>query len=505
MSITHRKPWRPKKAPASTHAGATEPGAARAAESPPPTPPPASLLTRPLGLEGWAHLEPVVLAALASGDPLLLIGRHGTAKSFLLERLAESLSLEFRFYNASLVNYDDLVGIPVPDEAQTSLRYISTPSSIWEAEVVFIDEISRARPELQNKLFPIIHERRVQGIRLEKLRYRWAAMNPPPDEDADDEPAYHGAEPLDPALADRFAFLIEVPGWDTLTAEAKKAVLIDQFRGRHEFPVAVPELVAKTRRLLDALSQSPPEKLAEYLIALAPLAAKAGHELSTRRVTTLLRSILAIQAARTILAGAASKPCPGWEDAAWLAFRHGLPGIAHGIKTNHAALLAAHRQAWNLCGLDASDPWRQILSVPDPIDRLALAVRLGPAIDAVDLAGLLTSAFAAQPDKARRRSLALVAYLALRDRHELPAIAVETLATEAREALTPGSRNLQVHGSALDACRKVASTCAQLGESLRDKHCRNLLQSLLPENYRGIEPSELRANFNALWKKFALE
>jgi len=120
-----------------------------------------SVLTRPLGLEGWAKLEPVVLAALISGDPLLLIGKHGTAKSFLLERLAEALGLTFRFYNASLVNYDDLVGIPVPDESQTSLRYISTPSSIWDAEVVFIDEISRARPELQNKLFPIIHERRV--------------------------------------------------------------------------------------------------------------------------------------------------------------------------------------------------------------------------------------------------------------------------------------------------------------------------------------------------------
>ncbi|MCX6963676.1 MAG: AAA family ATPase, partial [Verrucomicrobia bacterium] len=121
-----------------------------AQETPPATPQteevqtPQSLLTRPLGLEGWAHLEAVVLAALASGDPLLLIGRHGTAKSFLLERLAESLDLAFRFYNASLVNYDDLVGIPVPDETQTSLRYISTPSSIWDAEVVFIDEISRA-------------------------------------------------------------------------------------------------------------------------------------------------------------------------------------------------------------------------------------------------------------------------------------------------------------------------------------------------------------------------
>ena len=465
---------------------------------------PQSLLTRPLGLEGWSHLEAVVLAALASGDPLLLIGRHGTAKSFLLERLAESLGLVFRFYNASLVNYDDLVGIPVPDETQTSLRYISTPASIWDAEVVFIDEISRARPELQNKLFPIIHERRVQGILLEKLRYRWAAMNPPPDEDADDAPAYHGAEPLDPALADRFAFLIEVPGWDTLTDEARKAVLIDQFRGRHEFPVPVPDLVARTRCILEVLQQSPPEKLAEYLIALAPLAAKAGHELSTRRITTLLRSILSIQAARTVLAELSAHPRPGWEDAAWLAFRHGLPGIAHGVKTNHASLLAAHRQAWNLCGLDASDPWRQILSVADPVERLVLASRLGASIDPVDLASLLTSAFAAQPDTARRRTLGIVAYLALRENHALPAIAVETLATEARAALQPAKRNLMVHGPSLNTCREVAAVCAGLSDSPKDKHCRNLLHSLLPDNLRGTKPSEVRDLFNTLWKKFDL-
>ena len=45
----------------------------------------------------------------------------------------------FRFYNASLINYDDLVGIPLPDETQTSLRYITTPTAIWDAEVVFVD------------------------------------------------------------------------------------------------------------------------------------------------------------------------------------------------------------------------------------------------------------------------------------------------------------------------------------------------------------------------------
>ena len=173
---------------------------------------PPSLLTRPLGLEGWTQLEPVLLAALAAEAPLLLIGSHAAAKSFLLERLARALRLEYRFYNASLVNFDDLVGIPVPDEEQKSLRYIHTPTAIWDAEVGFIDELNRTRPELQNKLFPIIHERRVQGETLKRLRFRWAAMNPPPNPDSDESAAaYLGAEPLDPALADRFAFLIPVP------------------------------------------------------------------------------------------------------------------------------------------------------------------------------------------------------------------------------------------------------------------------------------------------------
>ena len=118
-------------------------------------------------------------ATLTTREPLLLIGRHGTAKSFLLERLAQALGLVYRFYNASLINYDDLVGIPLPDETQTSLRYITTPTAIWDAEVVFVDELTRTRPDLQNKLFPIIHERCVQGMDLDKLHHCQRKLNRP--------------------------------------------------------------------------------------------------------------------------------------------------------------------------------------------------------------------------------------------------------------------------------------------------------------------------------------
>jgi len=64
-----------------------------------------------LGLHGLEALAPILVAALATEEPLLLIGPHGTAKSLLLTRIAAALDLPFRHYNASLLNFDDLVGL----------------------------------------------------------------------------------------------------------------------------------------------------------------------------------------------------------------------------------------------------------------------------------------------------------------------------------------------------------------------------------------------------------
>jgi hypothetical protein len=133
---------------------------------------------RRLGLLGLATIAPVLVGALVTEEPLLLIGAHGTAKTLLLTRIAAALGLECRHYNASLLNFDDLVGFPLPGAAG-DLRYIGTPASIWGAGAVIFDEISRCRPDIQNKLFPIIHERRAQGLLLEGLRYRWSATRTP--------------------------------------------------------------------------------------------------------------------------------------------------------------------------------------------------------------------------------------------------------------------------------------------------------------------------------------
>lgn len=157
-----------------------------------------------LGVYGFDELEVAILAALVTEDPLLLIGRSGTGKTYLLNSLSEVLSLEHRHYNASLISFDDLVGFPFPEQEAGTVRFLETPATVWPAQSVLIDEISRCKPEHQNRLFALVHERKIQGIALSNLRFRWAAMNPPSgDQGGDDD--YLGSEPLDPALADRFS------------------------------------------------------------------------------------------------------------------------------------------------------------------------------------------------------------------------------------------------------------------------------------------------------------
>ncbi len=79
---------------------------------------------------------------------------------------------------------------------------MSTPSAIWSDGKVIFDEISRCPPDIQNKLFSIIHERKAQELPTESLIYRWPAMNPPAGKE-NEEAEYRGSEPIDPALADR--------------------------------------------------------------------------------------------------------------------------------------------------------------------------------------------------------------------------------------------------------------------------------------------------------------
>ncbi len=488
-----------------------------------------SLITEPLGLYGWKKAEPVLLAALLSEEPIMLVGAHGCAKSFVLERLAEALGMEFRSYNASLINYDDLVGVPLPDATRTKLEYLSSPESIWDAEVVFIDEISRTRPELQNKLFPIIYDKRVQGRPLTRLVYRWAAMNPPPtDEELDEGGAlYLGSEPLDAALADRFPYIMSVPDWDDLTPDDQKKVLADQFAGRHEFPVAIRELVAEARKRYEELVPELTPRLTPYIVTLVPKLHAAKYDVSTRRATMLMRCAIAVHAAREVLSKMQHGGAPGvcalpnddgrartpaapidLYDSARLALLNTLPDRAR-RRLNAAELTVICKSAWELSMRDESDPLVHLMKINDPVLRLRkmVAERL---VVSPDRAAVIVGEGVAKAKPHLRRGLALATYLGIRERADIPASTVELLAHEIHDvfvacdltcAVTPDKSAI-----ARAAGARVADDNRRFGsESEFAQYHSNLLNSLLPDGFSSTrEVNEASVDFESLWKEFGL-
>lgn len=469
-----------------------------------------SLITEPLGLYGWKKAEPVLLAALLSEEPLLLVGAHGCAKSFVLERLAEALGLEFRAYNASLINYDDLVGVPLPDATRTKLEYLSSPESIWDAEVVFIDEISRTRPELQNKLFPIVYDRRVQGRPLKKLVYRWAAMNPPPtDEELDEGGAlYLGSEPLDAALADRFPYVMSVPDWDDLSPDDQKKVLADQFAGRHEFPVAIRELVTEARTRYEALVPALTPRLTPYVVALVPKLHAAKYDVSTRRATMLLRCVLAVHAAREVLAARTGGDAPELDESARLALLNTLPDRAR-RRLNAAELTAICKTAWELSMRDEDDPLARLMRINDPVRRLRTMVAERIVVPP-DRAAVVIGEGVAKAKAHLRRGLALAAYLGLRERADIPAATVELLAKEIQSVLDPCEGTSLVSPSKAAIARAVGARVADANRRFGEasefaQYHANLLNSHLPDGFaddRAVH--EASDDFESLWKEFAL-
>lgn len=420
---------------------------------------------QPLGLVGLRSIEAPLLAALVTEQPLLLIGPHGTAKSMLLNRVAAALGLAFKHYNASLLNFDDLVGFPVPG-ADRTLEYLKTPAAIWGAGAVIFDEISRCRPDVQNKLFPIIHERKVQGLLIEGLRYRWAAMNPP--NLGDEDGVYAGSEPLDRALADRFAFVVQMPSWAEFTRTEQLAVIQAQERDYGpDHAAALTDSLMLARAILKVLQKDFASAAAEYVHTLVPLLAQAGLELSPRRANMLFHAVLAVHASAL-----AMQPDAIFGDSALLALRSGIPQRAEGIKVAELKVLAAHKEAVRAISLSPHDPTRAILATADPLERLKLAVR-ATRLPKGEFSRVVADSLA-----------------------QLPAGAREAAIVHLFDTGAVGRLNAAVASQIGESYRDIA-TAAEFSETLHASHSRYRTWGRLKELLSRLNPADPGAHLQA--------
>lgn len=312
-----------------------------------------------VGAYGFRHKQTAILAALVTEDPLLLIGHSGTGKTFLLNSISEALGLEHRHYNASLISFDDLVGFPYPDDERESVRFLETPATIWGAQSVLIDEISRCKPEHQNRLFSLVHERCIQGISLDRLRYRWAAMNPCTGDQGSSE-EYLGSEPLDPALADRFAVIVDVNDWGSLTRGEQRLVTNPAGEGvRADDAGHLSRDLAAWRVEFEKQIEACPAEILDYTHTVVTALGEAGMRVSPRRARLLARTLLA---ARIIEDGFNEK-----------SFRTllacSLPHRAWGETLDETKIEAVHRMAWETSFLTGDEKWLHEFHLCKPLNR----------------------------------------------------------------------------------------------------------------------------------------
>ncbi len=347
-SPTPQRPWqlpRLELVPAQT----PEPG--------PPDPLDRALdrVLRPLGLHGLWRVGLPVLGALVLGDPLLLVGPHGTAKSLLARALARALGCRrLRTYDASKAQLEDVLGFPIPQSlAEGEVRYASTPISLPGADAVLVDELSRATPGMQSKWLEVIRGRTLLGLELTELRFVVAAMNPL---------GYDGTYPLDEALAGRFAAVVVVPTVEQLDPDERRAVIA--LRGEDDAPSLardprarcdggpLRDVVGRAReRLLladfeagEGRHDPEADRLVTWVDGLAQGLAQSGVALDGRRLGMLCRMARAGLAVARELTG--EHPLEACGEVLQRVLRGGLPFPATGREVGWPLVRAVHEAAF---------------------------------------------------------------------------------------------------------------------------------------------------------------
>jgi len=111
------------------------------------------------------------LTSLVSGEPLILVGPPGTAKTALIESLAKMINARYFYYLLTrFTEPDELLG-PLDIVALREGRYERiTKNRLPEAEIIFLDEIFKASSAIRNILLDIIlNKRYLNGTDYKKL------------------------------------------------------------------------------------------------------------------------------------------------------------------------------------------------------------------------------------------------------------------------------------------------------------------------------------------------
>lgn len=167
-----------------------------------------------------ADQEAVVLSALLTGEPCLLIGDIGSAKTTIIKKLGKSLAvmagIRTAVYNASVDSFEDMIGfVDLSQLRDGKADYITTPATIWDKELVGVDEVNRPKASVSSKWLDYLQDRTMMGVRTSGM-FLFGAMNPL---------SVQGTNPMGEATLGRFTSFVWVPELINMSKAERRAVL----------------------------------------------------------------------------------------------------------------------------------------------------------------------------------------------------------------------------------------------------------------------------------------
>jgi hypothetical protein len=147
------------------------------------------------------------------GVNVMLIGEHGTGKTTRILDGFKRNKLNYTYFSGSTLDpWVHVIGVPKAKEKDGKewLDFILPENMDENLEAIFVDEYNRTPKVVRNALLELVQFKSINGRKFPKLKFIWAAVNPPKDNDNDGGNNYD-VEEIDPAQLDRFQVIVEVP------------------------------------------------------------------------------------------------------------------------------------------------------------------------------------------------------------------------------------------------------------------------------------------------------
>ncbi len=229
-----------------------------------------------------------VLSGLLSGEPTILVGEVGTAKTALIERLAKMIDARYFYYLLTrFTEPDEILGV-LDINALREGRYVRrTEGKLPQAEIVFLDEIFKASSAIRNILLDIILNKRIfsDGIYIKLPMLALYTASNEISSDIEDAPFY------DRLTIRCFVKGVSEDSWEELI---EKGALLD-LGVEDRIILSVDDIKALQRMVNDRFKKSIHNQslIRKYIEALARLKQR-GVKISDRRKIKVLKTASAI-------------------------------------------------------------------------------------------------------------------------------------------------------------------------------------------------------------------